>query len=156
VIAALVIPLRADRRARLEARLHPVSTLVVVPLFALANAGVALDGHAVSVALSSRLTWAVVAGLVLGKPIGIIGAAWLARRFAGAALPAGVTSGQLRGGAALAGIGFTVSLFVAGLALEPALEAQAKVGILAGSLASALLGAAVVVAQERAGRLRSR
>lgn len=120
VVLALLVP--AQWLWRLEDRLHPVSTLAVVPLFALANAGLALDGGALRAAWSSRLTWAIVAGLAIGKAVGIT--------------------------AAVAGIGFTVSLFIVDLALPAALQPEAKVGVLAGSLASALVGG-IVLARPR-------
>lgn len=142
VVLALLVP--AQWLWRLEDRLHPVSTLVVVPLFALANAGLALDADALRAAWSSRLTWAIVAGLVIGKAVGITAAVATARRFAGARLPSGVASRHLIGGAAVAGIGFTVSLFIVDLALPAALQPEAKVGVLAGSLASALVGGVVL------------
>jgi NhaA family Na+:H+ antiporter len=152
VAIALVLPLAPPALERLERVLHPWSSLLVVPLFALANAGVSLDGDALRTAASSRLTWAVVLGLAAGKPLGITGAVWLARRTGRARPPDGVDSGHLAGGAVLAGIGFTVSLLIAGLALPDARLAEAKVGILGGSLLSAGLGAAVVVAQARRSR----
>ncbi|MEY2567616.1 MAG: Na+:H+ antiporter, NhaA family [Actinomycetota bacterium] len=144
VALGLAFPTRARWLERIEGWLHPWSSLVVVPLFALANAGVRLDG-----AGFSRLTWAVVVGLVVGKTAGIWSAAWAARRFAGGRLPAGVEPAHLFGGAVLGGIGFTVSLFVADLALPSAQLHHAKIGVLAGSAASAVLGAAILVVHAR-------
>jgi len=134
----------------LEHRLHPITGFVVVPLFALANAGVALGGDTLADAASSRLTLAIVAGLVLGKLAGIAGAT-LGGLLAGAGeLPDGMRASQAWGVAALGGIGFTVSLFIAQLAFEdPALQEQAKVGIFAGSLISGLFGAALLIALAR-------
>ena len=126
---------------RFENQLHPWTSFVIMPLFALANAGVALrpEGFTDPVAL------AVVCGLFLGKPIGIVAFSWLAVKTGIARLPRGITWGPLTGAGFLAGIGFTMSLFVAGLALEnPELEA-AKTGILAASLLSAVFGAGVLV-----------
>ena len=95
-------------------------------------------------ALSSRLTWAIVAGLVLGKLLGV-SAATLAALRGGGTLPEGMPRAQLFGVAAAAGIGFTVSLFIADLAFDdPVLVEQAKVGIFAGSLLAGLLGWAVL------------
>jgi NhaA family Na+:H+ antiporter len=142
VAAGLLFPTRG--LARTQHLLHPVSSLVVVPLFALANAGVAFEGTRFS-----RLTWAVVAGLVVGKTTGIWGAATAAQRWAGGRLPAGLDEPHLAGGAALGGIGFTVSLFVADLALGAGRLAEAKVGVLVGSAASAGLGAAILVGHAR-------
>jgi NhaA family Na+:H+ antiporter len=116
-----------------------------MPVFALANAGVALGGGA---ALDS-VTLGVAFGLLLGKPLGVAGAAWLAVRAGVAALPAGVAWRQLLGAACLAGIGFTMSLFIAGLAFggghdgaaAPSAHLDAaKLGILGGSLLSGALG----------------
>src|SRR3954469_874054 len=103
---------------RLEHRLHPLTSFVVVPLFALANAGVYLGGGALSAAASSRVTWAIVTGLVLGKLGGVGGAIRGGLRTGAGRLPAGVTGAEVWGAAALAGIGFTVSLFITSLAYE--------------------------------------
>jgi NhaA family Na+:H+ antiporter len=131
---------------RLEARLHPWSSYLVVPLFALANAGVSLEGDALGDAAASRLTWAVVVGLVVGKLVGIAGTTAVVVRSPLGQLPSGVRLRHVLGAAALGGIGFTVSLFITGLAFsDAALQAQAKVGILAGSTLAALLGAAVLL-----------
>lgn len=135
---------------RLEHRLHPLSSAVVVPLFALANAGVPLGGGALAEAAQSRLAWAIVAGLVLGKLIGITVAIRLGLRIGAATLPADVRRRNVPGVAALGGIGFTVSLFITGLAFdEPALQDVAKVGIFAGSLLGGLLGLAIFAWQTR-------
>lgn len=135
VAVALVVP--ATRRV--EELLHPWVAFAVVPLFALANAGVRVslgDG------LGGPVSTAVAAGLVVGKPVGIGAASYAAVRSGLATLPAGVRRPHLLSVGALAGIGFTVSLFVAGLAFETGdLVDEAKVGILAGSLVSAVVGA---------------
>jgi len=126
---------------RLQEALHPWTSWVIVPLFALANAGVVLNGDALERALGSSLTLGVFAGLVVGKTLGISAASLLAVRLGAGELPRGVGRTQLTGAAALAGIGFTVSLFVTDLAFtDPALQAEAKVGILAASATAALLG----------------
>jgi len=125
---------------------------VIVPLFALANAGVDLRGGALGDALSSPLTWAIVAGLVLGKTIGITVGALGAVRARLGQLPQGVGEGQVVGGAALSGIGFTVSLLIAGLAFEDSvLVEEAKIGVL---LAAALAVAAGWIAFKLAAVLR--
>ena len=127
---------------RLAHGLHPWTSYVVVPLFALANAGVPLSRAALSAAVGSPVTGGVVLGLVVGKLAGISGAAWLALRLRIGALPEAVTGRQLLALAAVAGVGFTVSLFIAGLAYPTAeLQDQARVGILAGSLLAATVGA---------------
>lgn len=121
---------------RLEHALHPVVTFAVLPLFALMNAGVAVSGSLGSVSLG------VLAGLVLGKPLGVVGGAWLAVRSGLAALPAGVRWPHMLGAGLLAGIGFTMSLFVANLAFKEGspLLTQAKLGVLLASVIAALLG----------------
>ncbi len=129
----------------LEHRLHPWSSYLVVPVFALANAGVALGVTELRAAATSRLTWAVAGGLVLGKLSGIAGVTRTALGVGVGRLPSGVTMSHVVGGSALAGIGFTVSLFITGLAFSSAeLQGQAKIGILGGSLLAGLLGAAIL------------
>jgi Na+:H+ antiporter, NhaA family len=134
----------------LEYRLHPVSVFVVVPLFALANAGIDFGGGVLADAASSRLAWAVVVGLVVGKLLGIAGATLLGLRLNWGALPEGVQRAQVWGVAALGGIGFTVSLFIANLAYaDAAVVDTAKVGIFAGSLLSGILGACLLLRRAR-------
>jgi NhaA family Na+:H+ antiporter len=130
----------------LEYGLHPWTSLLIVPVFALANAGVSLSGSALGDAVASSVTWGVLIGLVVGKTVGIAGFAWLAVRLGVAALPTGGTWRQLLGTAALAGIGFTVSIFITGLAFERAdLVDEAKIGILAASVLATVLAAAILV-----------
>jgi Na+:H+ antiporter, NhaA family len=128
---------------RLEVALHPWVGFVIMPLFALANAGVSIDPNAVGNAVSV----AVALGLLLGKPVGVVLFSALAIRLGVAALPQGVTWPVLFGGGCLAGIGFTMSLFVAGLAFteHAGLLADAKIGILLGSLLSAVAGVVVLL-----------
>ena len=116
---------------RMQLVLHPWTGYVVVPLFALANAGVDLRGGVFAQALAAPLTWAVVVGLVVGKFVGISGGALIGARLGYGRLPQGVGPGQVLGGAALSGIGFTVSLLIIGLAFDSAeLRAQATIGVL--------------------------
>ncbi|MGF0118666.1 Na+/H+ antiporter NhaA [Promicromonospora sp. Marseille-Q5078] len=123
-----------------EALRAPVS-LVVVPLFALANAGIDLRGGALAAALGSVITWGVVAGLVVGKLVGIGLGTWGAVRARLGTLPDGVGPGSVLGGAALSGIGFTVSLLVVDLAFDGTPAGQAAtVGILIAMVLSTLLG----------------
>jgi Na+/H+ antiporter NhaA len=122
---------------RLQTAMHPWTSFVIVPVFALANAGVDLRGGVLGDALTSPITWGVVLGLVVGKLVGIGAGALGAVRLGLGRLPQGVGSGQVVGGAALSGIGFTVSLLIAGLAFDsPTLHDEATVGVLlAGAIA---------------------
>ena len=121
---------------RLEQQLHPWVAFVIMPVFALANAGVSIE----PAAFGQPVALAVMAGLVLGKPIGIVLFCWAAVKFGMARMPAEINNGILIGAGCLAGIGFTMSLFIAGLAMSGAHLAEAKIGILAGSGISAALG----------------
>ena len=129
---------------RIQYALHPWTSYLIVPLFALANAGVRLDGETLRRAATSPVTVGIVLALVVGKSIGISGSTLLALRLRLGVLSGDIRHGQLVGGATLAGIGFTVALFIADLAFDdPELREQAVVGVLAGSLLAALLGAAI-------------
>lgn len=129
---------------RFEHALAPWIRYFVMPVFALSNAGVALGGDA-SAALASPISAGIVCGLVLGKPIGIMAFSWLAVRSGLASLPSGVGWSQVFGAALLAGIGFTMSLFVANLAFGTGAELEtAKVGILVASLVAGIAGAVVL------------
>jgi NhaA family Na+:H+ antiporter len=134
---------------RLEHFLHPVSSFVVVPLFALANAGVVLSRDAMNDAVTSRAAWGIFAGLVAGKTIGIVGATAFATRLRLGRLPAGMRAQDVAGAGVLAGIGFTVSLFIADLSFTGARLDAAKVAVLAASLCAATIGAAVLRANAR-------
>jgi Na+/H+ antiporter NhaA len=123
---------------RLQSALHPWTSFAIVPLFALANAGVYLGGGLVDRAAASTLTLGIVVGLVGGKLVGISGASWLATRLGRLPLPVAFPSIVAASG--VAGIGFTISLFVADLAFTGARLEEAKAGILAASLLSAGLG----------------
>ena len=124
----------------LEHFLHPIQVWLILPLFALANAGVAIGGDLMAV-LVNPLALGIIVGLVVGKPLGIAALSWLAVKSGRGALPEGVTWGQIAGVGCLAGIGFTMSLFITDLAFDnETLIATAKVGILAASLVSGILG----------------
>jgi Na+/H+ antiporter NhaA len=126
---------------RLQEVLHPWTGYVVVPLFALANAGVDLRGGVLSDALTSPLTWGVCIALVLGKLAGIAATTGVAVRLHLGDLPVGVAPGHVLGGAALSGIGFTVSLLIADLAFdEQALRNEATVGVLLALVLATLTG----------------
>ncbi len=130
---------------RLEDALHPWTSYVVIPIFALANAGIPLSRESLGDAATSRIAIGVVAGLVLGKLVGISAFSWIAVRVGWARLPAGVQWPHVFGMAAIAGVGFTVSIFVAGLAYtDVALQNEAKIGVLTASLFTAVAGALVL------------
>ncbi len=128
---------------RIEHHLHPWVAFAIMPVFALFNAGVSLAGVS---GFADPVTVGVVAGLVLGKPVGIVLLAWAAVALGVATLPAGVRWRHVVGAGLLGGIGFTMSLFIAALAFtgSPLLGA-AKIGILAASVAAAVLGSLVLV-----------
>lgn len=130
---------------RLTRTFNPWVSYLVLPLFALANGGVILDGNALGTAASGVVFWGVLAGLVIGKPLGIFTLTWLAARLGLVRLPAGMGWGDVLGLGLIAGIGFTVSLFIAELAFggEARLE-SAKLGILGASVTAGALGAAVL------------
>jgi Na+:H+ antiporter, NhaA family len=142
---------------RLERILHPWSAYVVLPIFALANAGIYLGGGVLEEALSARVTLGIVAGLVVGKTIGITVASWLAVRLGLGRQPDGLTWPMIAGLAMVAGIGFTVSLFIAGLAFPPdsLLLAEAKVGILGASVLAAGLGATMLSVTSARGKVKA-
>jgi Na+/H+ antiporter NhaA len=127
---------------RLQYRLHPWTSFVVVPLFALANAGIHVNAHVLSGALRSPVTIGIVLAYVLGKPLGILGASWLGtRRMLGsgrAPTKLAVTWPGLAGTGVVAGIGFTVSLLIADRAFGGEQLAQAKLGVLAAAILSPL------------------
>jgi NhaA family Na+:H+ antiporter len=128
----------------LEDRLHPWSSFVVVPIFALANAGVVLGGGALERAANSPLAWGIVLGLVVGKVIGIAAFAALGVRVGISRLPSGIRMRNIVGAGMLAGIGFTVSLFIADLSFAGDRLDTAKVGVLAASLFAGLAGATLL------------
>lgn len=150
VLTAMMIPVTRTPGApdsaesplhRLEHALAPWVAYAIVPLFGFANAGVSLAGMSPAVLLAP-LPLGIAAGLFLGKQIGIFGSIWIADRTGFAPRPGGASWMQLYGVAALAGIGFTMSLFIGGLAFpgNEALVDEVKIGVLAGSLLSAVLG----------------
>jgi Na+:H+ antiporter, NhaA family len=141
-LASLAASATVSSNERLQRWLHPWSAFLVVPAFGLANAGVKLSASSLRDAAHSSVTIGIVLALVLGKAVGITGAASLALRTHLGVLPGRVRYSHLFGGAVLAGMGFTISLFITDLAFgESRLADQAKIGILAGSLIAALLGA---------------
>ncbi|MFZ5785031.1 MAG: Na+/H+ antiporter NhaA, partial [Acidobacteriota bacterium] len=134
---------------RLEHALHPWVSFFIMPVFALANAGVRVVGSGEPLA-DGRVVAGVMLGLVLGKPLGIVSLSWLAVRAGLAERPEGTTWMQISGVACLGGIGFTMALFIAALAFpSAALLSAAKVGILAASVLAGLLGWAVLTLAAR-------
>ncbi|MCV7320541.1 Na+/H+ antiporter NhaA [Mycolicibacterium confluentis] len=135
---------------RLQTGFGPYVSFVVLPLFALANAGVRLDQATISAAMGSSLTWGIIAGLVVGKLIGITGATALVRALGIGQLAPGLTLRRVAGGAALSGIGFTISLFIIDLAItDPVKQDEARVGVLVASAAAFLLGWTILRVTDR-------
>lgn len=162
VITALLIPFKPSPGTpdhvesplhRLEHALHPISAYLVVPLFGFANAGVALGGTSLAT-LTEPLVLGIAAGLFLGKQVGIFGAVWGASKLGIASPPRGVSWMQVYGLSLVAGIGFTMSLFIGGLAFSnPEMTDAVKIGVLSGSILSALGG--VLVLTLASGKRRS-
>ncbi len=128
---------------RLEHSLHPWVAFVVMPVFALFNAGVSLTGGG---GLANPVALGVLLGLLVGKPVGVLGASWLAVRMGWSSLPQGASWGAMAGVSLLAGIGFTMSLFIGTLAFAGStLLDAAKLGVLAASVVAAVAGLAILV-----------
>jgi NhaA family Na+:H+ antiporter len=126
---------------RFEHGLHPFVAFLIIPLFALANAGVTLTGLNFVEAITSPISIGIIVGLFMGKQLGIFAFSWVAVKLKMASLPEGVTWGKIYGAGILAGIGFTMSLFIASLALtNPSMLDLAKIGVLSGSLISGAFG----------------
>jgi Na+/H+ antiporter NhaA len=142
---------------RLQRRFHPWSSYVIVPLFALANAGIVLDSEFIRRAFSSPITLGILFGYVVGKPVGILAGSWLAQRVSGGRVRAPVGWGALGGAGAAAGIGFTISLLIASRAFTGADLEEAKMGVLsAAACATALSWATFKVIDLLPGRRRLR
>lgn len=137
---------------RLERQISPWTSYLVLPIFALANAGLTLSGNVAGEALSSPVTLGILLGLVVGKPVGIIGFVWIAHRLRIASLPTGMRWSHVLGIGMLAGIGFTVSLFVTELAFSHSpLSAEAKIGVLLASVIAGLAGYVFLLVATRGG-----
>jgi NhaA family Na+:H+ antiporter len=126
--------------ARMESAVHPWSAYLVLPLFALANAGVPLDAGALGDVFTTALGLGIVAGLLIGKPLGLLTGSWLAARLTPGRLPEDVTYPSLLALGEVAGIGFTVALFISELALPDESVPAAKVAILTASLLASIFG----------------
>jgi Na+/H+ antiporter NhaA len=125
--------------ARLLQRFHPWTSYVIVPLFALANIGIAIDGDFLAGAYASPITLGIIVGYVLGKPVGVAGAALLVTKLSGGRLQPPVGWAATAGGGAIAGIGFTVSLLIADLAFQGIELREAKLGVLSAALCASVL-----------------
>jgi NhaA family Na+:H+ antiporter len=153
VAVAMTVPLTrrdgGDLLANIEEGLHPYVKFLILPLFAFANAGIPLEGFALA-KLTEPLPLGIAAGLVLGKPIGILAAVAAAVVLGLARLPVGCNWRHVAGAGCLAGIGFTMSLFIGSLAFEGAEEAVAvRAGVIAGSLISTGLGVTILLMASR-------
>ena len=155
VLIGVAIPMHAPSRSgrsplrRVEQVMNPWVSLVIVPLFAFFNSGVVIDMPAVE-ALATSVSLGIVLGLLLGKPLGILAAVWLATQLDAARLPQGITWLQISGVATIAGIGFTMSLFVATLAFSTSeIVTNAKLAVLVGSFLSATIGLVILHAATR-------
>ena len=157
VVTAMAIPLKGEGEhasplESTEHALHPWVAFVVLPMFAFANAGVNLQGVSLAT-LAQGVPAGIALGLVLGKAIGVFGASWLLMRLTGASLPAESSTRQFFGVCVLCGIGFTMSLFIGGLAFagqDPIYGTEVKLGVLGGSLIAGVLGSMLLLL--RAGR----
>ncbi len=129
---------------RLQTDVGPYVSYLILPLFALVNAGVRLDAASLTAAARSPLTWGIIAGLVVGKFIGITGATWFMSRTGLGQLAPGLRLRRVAGGAALSGIGFTISLFIVDIAIDdPGRQDQARIGVIAASLVAFLAAWAI-------------
>ena len=128
----------------LEHALSPYVLFLIVPIFAFANAGVVLDGISFDT-LMAPLPMGIALGLLLGKQIGVFGVTWIIVKLGFARMPHGATWAHIYGVSALAGIGFTMSLFIGGLSFaDPALMNEVRIGVLSGSILSAIIGFTVL------------
>ena len=151
VVTAMAIPLKDGQGGSpletAEHALHPWVAFAVLPMFAFANAGVNLQGVSLNT-LAQGVPLGIALGLVLGKAVGVFGASWLLIKLTGASLPAQASTRQFFGVCLLCGIGFTMSLFIGGLAfagLDPIYETEVKLGVLGGSAVAGLLGTALLL-----------
>jgi NhaA family Na+:H+ antiporter len=148
VVMGVLCPI--DRIRSVEHRVHGVTNWVIVPVFAIANSGIAVGAHALREAATAPVAWGVFLGLVVGKPVGVLLATRAAIRSGAASAPSGTSPRQLLGAGCAAGIGFTVALFVAdlafrhGAAVDEQLVADAKVAILLASVVSGAIAFSVL------------
>ena len=136
--AALGVTSAISTNEQLQYRLHPWTSFVIAPLFALSNAGIHVDGDLLADAIGSPITLGIVAGYLLGKPIGVVGGTWLATGRWATGLRPTVSWLMISGSGVVAGIGFTVSLLIAGIAFDGRELEEAKIGVLAAATLAAL------------------
>ena len=137
--ARLGVTAAVSPNERLQQLFHPWTSYVIVPLFALANAGIPISGRFLSDALTAPIAIGIVVGYVVGKPVGIVGSSWLVTRLSRGRVRPPVGWAAIFGGGAIAGIGFTVSLLIAGLAFHGEQLAEAKLGVLTAALLASVL-----------------
>ncbi|HEY6638392.1 MAG TPA: Na+/H+ antiporter NhaA [Solirubrobacterales bacterium] len=128
---------------RLQYELHPWTSYLVVPVFALANAGIHIDGQLLGDAVGSPITLGIAVGYVVGKPLGVLGATWLGSRPWLGGLQRALSWPVIAGGGAVAGVGFTVSILISSLAFDGRQLEEAKLGVLAAAIISPLVAAAI-------------
>jgi Na+/H+ antiporter NhaA len=138
-VAGIELKSATSFNERLQQLFHPWTSYVIVPLFALANAGIAINGGFLARAFTSPITLGVLVGYVVGKPVGILGCSWLVTRLSRRRLQPPVGWAAVAGGGTIAGIGFTIALLIATLAFDGRQLEEAKVGILSAALGAALV-----------------
>ena len=157
-VVALAVPVRQENgHVPIDERLHaacsPYVTFLVLPAFALANAGVTLGGSIMLEAATSTLFWGIVIGLVAGKFIGVFGTAVAVLTIAPGQSGSGLTLDRIAGGAALCGIGFTVALLIANIVIDdPGAQNEARIGVIAASVIAATLGSVLFRMGDRLGQ----
>jgi Na+/H+ antiporter NhaA len=137
--AQLAVASAISPNERLQHRLHPWTSFVIVPVFALANAGITVDGSLLGDAIASPVTLGIVFGYLLGKPVGVVGAAWLTYRMSRGRIRPVLSWPVIAGGGAVAGIGFTVSLLISSIAFHGRQLEEAKLGVLAAAVLAAIV-----------------
>jgi len=138
-VAGVEIRAATSSNERLQQLFHPWTSYVIVPLFALANAGIVVSGDFLAQAFRSPITLGILVGYVVGKPVGILGGSWLVMRLSHRRLQPPVGWAAVAGGGTIAGIGFTIALLIATLAFDGRQLEEAKVGVLSAALSAALI-----------------
>src|SRR5262249_27965310 len=138
-VARVELSAATSPNERLQNLLHPWTSYVIVPLFALANAGIKINGCFLASAFTSPITLGVLVGYVVGKPVGMVGGIWLGYRLSGRRLRPPVGWVAVTGGGTIAGVGFTIALLIATLAFSGSRLEEAKVGILSAGVCAAVI-----------------